>query len=161
MNLKIKNLLINLLIIISIELIVITPVIALTQDFQWNGSTGYFVKATFTYDEKTATKIISERGAGSTNQLQSLVVTFYSPTGDTIHQYENVIDGESKANYFEFNFDTTTQKPFGNLDLGGELSEEIFLKGTIDEQLSLIEIDPSGKELILDRDTASASDLKE
>ncbi|GAB4234300.1 MAG: hypothetical protein Kow0049_18170 [Stanieria sp.] len=53
-------------------------------------------------------------------------------------------------NYFEFHFDTATQKLFGNIDLGGELSGELFLKGTVNQKLSLIEIEPSGKEHLID-----------
>ncbi|AFZ36981.1 hypothetical protein Sta7437_3480 [Stanieria cyanosphaera PCC 7437] len=154
--LKLKNLLINLLIVILIVLVsdltFITQAKAVTQNFQWTGSTGYCAKATFTYDETTATKIISEQGAGRTNQLKSLIVTFYTPAGETIHQYENVVNGETRGNYFEFNFDTATQKLFGNIDLGGELSGELFLKGTVNQQLSLIEIEPSGEEHLIDTD---------
>ncbi|BAU64433.1 hypothetical protein STA3757_18050 [Stanieria sp. NIES-3757] len=158
--LKLKNLLVNLLIVVLIvlasDLMFITQAKALTQDFQWTGSTGYSAKATFTYDQTTATKIISEKGTGRTNQLKSLVVTFYNPTGETIHQYENVVNGKTQGNYFEFHFDTATQKLFGNIDLGGELSGELFLKGTVNQQLSLIEIKPSGEEHLIDSDAIAS-----
>jgi hypothetical protein len=144
------NLLIVILIVLASNLGFVTPAKAVTQNFQWTGSTGYSAKATFTYDETTATRIISEQGAGRTNQLKSLVVTFYNPAGETIHQYENVVNGETKGNYFEFHFDTATQKLFGNIDLGGEMSGELFLKGTVNQKLSLIEIEPSGKEHLID-----------
>jgi hypothetical protein len=151
-----KNLLINLLILISSAFfcgaIFLTPAEAVTQDFQWTGSTGYSVRGTFSYDETTATKIISEKGSGQTNNLKSLTVTFYSPSGEPIHQYENVVDGNSQGNYFEFNFAPTTQQLFGKIDLGGEQSGELFLKGTVERELSLIEIEPSGDEHFLDSD---------
>jgi len=144
-----------------------TPAEAVTQNFQWTGSTGYSVRGTFSYDETTATKIISEKGAGQTNNLKSLTVTFYTPSGEPIHgaykprpsragtapyQYENVVDGKSQGNYFEFNFAPTTKQLFGSIDLGGEQSGELFLKGTVERELSLIEIEPSGDEHLLDSD---------
>ncbi|MBE9167990.1 hypothetical protein IQ238_10835 [Pleurocapsales cyanobacterium LEGE 06147] len=145
-----QNLLINLLILISLALasgaIFMTPAEAVTRDFQWTGSTGYSVRGTFSYDETTATKIISEKGAGQTNNLKSLTVTFYAPSGEPIHQYENVVDGKSQGNYFEFNFDPATQQLFGSIDLGGEQSGELFFKSTVNQKLSLIEIEPSGDE---------------
>ena len=151
-----KKILINIivctLIAIVSELIFIPSAEAMTQEsFQWTGATGYSVRGTFSYDENTTTKIISEQGYGKTNNLQSLIVTFYHPSGKPIHQYKNVVNGESQGNYFEFNLDTNTQQLFGNIDLGGEQSGDIFLKGTIDRQLSLIAIESSGKEHILDR----------
>jgi hypothetical protein len=151
-----KNLLINLLSLLLIALasgaIFMNPAEAVMQDFQWTGSRGYSVRGTFNYDETIATKIISEQGTGPTNNLKSLTVTFYNPSGKLIHYYKNVVDGKSQGNYFEFHFDPVTQQLLGNIDLGGERSGEVFFKGTINKKLSLIKIEPSGDEYILDSD---------
>jgi hypothetical protein len=133
----------------------ISPAHAITIDFQWTGTTGYLAKGSFSYDEATAPKIISEKGIGKTNILQSLAVTFYTPSGELISRYEDIVNGVAKGNYFEFNFDTENQQIFGFIDIGGEVSGETYLKGTIDDNLSLFAIDNSGLEKILDNNSGS------
>jgi len=137
--------------VVASGLILIPFAKAVTVDFQWTGETGYSAKGSFSYDEKTAPAIIAEKSSGQTKNLNSLVITFYNPSGKLIHTYENAIDGMAKGDYFEFNFDTVTQQLVGQLDLGGELSGETYLKGRVDETLSLITVEKSGFERVLDR----------
>ncbi len=143
------------ILVVAIALIVsfifIPPATAATQIFQWQGAQGYTVKGIFEYNNERS-PVISQQGAGQTENLQSLTVSFYDPTDKLIHTYNNVNDGVAKGNYFEFHFDPTTQKLMGNIDLGGEVAGETYLKGTVGRELSLIEVDSSGKERIIDRD---------
>ncbi|WP_036481246.1 hypothetical protein [Myxosarcina sp. GI1] len=149
----------KLAIVIAIALIVISIFIpsatAATQTFQWQGAKGYTVKGVFEYERRSP--VISQKGAGQTENLQSLKVNFYDPANKLIQTYNNVTDGLAKGNYFEFHFDPTTQKLMGNIDLGGEVAGETYLKGTVECELSLIEVDSSGKEHIIDRDFSLAA----
>ena len=151
-----KNLLITLLITIFITAIggfmVDKSAEAMTQSFQWNGKTGYSARGKFSYDEAKVAKTIVEQGAGKTNSLKSLIVTFYNPSGEPISTYENVINGIASGNYFEFHFDRVKQKLFGSIDLGGEFAGEMYLKGEVDRQLSLIEVDSSSIDRTVDKD---------
>ena len=154
-----KNLLITLLITIFITaiggFIVIKSVEAMTQSFQWTGKTGYSAQGKFSYDEAEVSETISEQGVGKTDTLKSLIVTFYSPSGEPITTYKNVVNGMAQGNYFEFHFDPVKQKLFGQIDLGGEFSGEMYLKGTVDRELSLIEVESSGIDRTLDQDSGS------
>ena len=124
--------------------------LAATQDFQWTSRKGYLVKGTFDYDEIMAAEIISEAGKGKTQQLKSLTLSLYSPNGELIHTYDNVVDRVALGNYFEFNFDTKTQHFVGNLDLGGEIAGDMYIKGQVDGELYLIEVESGGRERVLD-----------
>ena len=124
--------------------------IAITQDFQINSTAGYTVKARFSYDETKNIGVIRESGKGKTQAIDSLVVSFYNRAGEIIASYENIADGVATGNYFEFNFDPATQQLLGEIDLGGESAGEIYLKGEVDRELSLIEIDASGEEKAID-----------
>ena len=128
------------------------PAIATTQNYEWHGNKGYTVKATFDYREPEESNQIIEKGAGKTKQLNSLTATFYDPNGEIIRTYNNVVDGVSKANYFQLSFDPKLKQLLGNIDLGGEVAGDIYLKGEIDRHLSLIEVAPNGEEQIIDRD---------
>jgi hypothetical protein len=153
--LSLKKLLICFGIAIAIALVngfVLADAKAATHEFQWIGKAGYWAKGTFSYDEKIPRKTISAKGIGKTNTLSSLEVTFYTPTDEPISTYKNVVDGVVRGNYFEFNFDLATQKIFGTIDIGGESSGEIYLKGTNGKNLSLINVDASGLEQITDED---------
>ena len=150
-----KNLLITLLITIFITAIsgfmVDRPAEAMTQSFQWTGKAGYSARGRFSYDETEVFTTISEQGAGKTNILKSLIVTFYNPSGEPISTYENVVNGIASGNYFEFHFNPITQKLFGSIDLGGEFAGEMYLKGEVDRQLSSIEVDSSGIDRTVDK----------
>jgi hypothetical protein len=145
-------LLIAIFLVLASGFIFIPDAEAVTVEFQWHGTTGYFAKGSFSYDEKTTPQIISEKGSGKTKDLNSLVVSFYDPSGKPIAKYENATAGIAKGNYFEFNFDTVTQQLIGQIDLGGEFSGETYLKGTVDKNLSLFTVEKSGSERILDED---------
>jgi hypothetical protein len=143
-------LLLSVLLFLLGGLMSISPAHAITIDFQWTGTTGYLAKGSFSYDEITPPKIISEKGIGKTNILQSLAVTFYTPSGELISRYEDIVNGVAKGHYFEFNFDTETQQIVGFIDIGGEVAGETYLKGMVNDNLSLFSIDDSGLEKILD-----------
>ena len=100
-------------------------VLAVTIDFQWLGNQGYTAKGSFSYDEKTAPTIFSEKGSGKTQVLENFKVSFYDNSGQEIAKYDNVSEGISSANYFQFNFNTKTGQVFGSIDLGGEGMGEI------------------------------------
>ena len=124
--------------------------IATTQDLQINSTAGYTIQARFSYDEAQNIEVIRESGKGKTQAIDSLVVSFYNPAGEIIASYDNITDGVATGEYFEFNFDLTTQQLLGQIDLGGESAGEMYLKGEVDGELSLIEIDASGEEKAID-----------
>ena len=146
----VKKFLISLLIAIALNGNILNSALAITQDFQWASSKGYLVKGVFDYDEITASEIIAETGKGKTQQLKSLQLSFYNPHGTLIHTYNNVVDRIAQGDYFEFNFDTKTQQFVGNLDLGGEIAGDVYIKGKVDGKLNLIEIESGDRERILD-----------
>ena len=154
-----KNLLITLLITISINVLggfmLTQSAEAMTQSFQWTGKTGYSALGQFSYDEKEVSRTISERGTGKTNSLKSLIVTFYAPSGEPISTYKNVVNGMADGNYFEFHFDPITQKLFGSIDLGGEFAGEMYLKGEVERELSLIGVEQSGIDRTIDKSTGT------
>lgn len=145
----------NLITIIAIAIItslgIIYPATAITQDVQLTTTTGYLIETTFSYDKGQNPLVIREQGAGKTNVLDSLQVKFYKPSGELIASYDNIVNGVVTGTYFEFNFDPATQQLSGNLDLGGEVSGEMYLKGGLTQGLSLIEVDATGEEKIIDR----------
>ncbi|AFY76925.1 MAG: hypothetical protein IGR93_05305 [Hydrococcus sp. C42_A2020_068] len=163
--LSLKNLLVTFSIVIFITLAsglgLVAPAEATTVSFQWTGKAGYSAKGLFSYDPPTVPTIVSEKGAGKTNVLQSLVVTFYTPSGAPIGTYDNVVNGVAQGHFFEFNFDPTTQQIVGRVDLGGELAGEIYLKGTVDDELSLFSVDKSGFERIIDRGSDSLAAFRQ
>ncbi|AUB38298.1 hypothetical protein COO91_04263 [Nostoc flagelliforme CCNUN1] len=55
------------------------PAQAIELNFNCQGDVGYSAIGSFSYDETTAPTIISERGSGATNFLQSLNVSFLDP----------------------------------------------------------------------------------
>ena len=131
---------------------------AVTQNLQFNSPKGYTIETSFSYDAANFNAIalkdslrIAEQGTGKTNVLDALKVSFYDPAGKEIASYDNIVDGTVRGTYFEFNYDPATQQLTGELDLGGELAGEMYLKGEVDRELSLIEVEPSGEEQVLDR----------
>lgn len=147
------NLTIRLLIVVTIGLINLSlglPANALTQELQLNSPHGYKVSATFSYDETSTIEAIADRGTGSANSLNNLQVSFYNPDGSMAASYENIVDRTITGNYFEFHYDPQAQKLFGEIDLGGDSAGEIYLKGDVEQELSLIKIDASGAETAMD-----------
>lgn len=130
---------------------------AVTQNLQFNSPKGYTVKTSFSYDAANTDAIalkdslgIAEHGAGKTNVLDSLKVSFYDPVGKAIASYDNIVNGVVRGDYFEFNYDPATQQLTGELDLGGESIGEMYLKSEANGDLSLIWIEESGEEQIID-----------
>lgn len=96
--------------------------------FNWKGDAGYSVSGSFSYDENTSPAIISESGAGATTALQSLSVSFFNPLQELIGTQNEVVNGVSINQFFEFNFDTTTSNFVGAFDLGtGTGIGDVFL----------------------------------
>ena len=135
--------------IAAIALCIQPAAYATTQQIQLDSMNGYKIEATFSYEDLSI-EAIAERGRGKTKVVDSLEVSFYNPSGEAIASYNNIVDGVARGNYFEFNFDPTTQKLWGEIDLGGELPGEMYLKGDADRGLSLIEVEASGEERVID-----------
>ncbi|WP_225226112.1 hypothetical protein [Komarekiella delphini-convector] len=145
-----SKLILTLGIVITITLMGISTSQAATFNFAWNGSGNYLAKGLFSYNESTAPATFSENGPGKTHVLQSLNISFFDPLNNLIASYNNVMKGISNTNYFKFNFNTVTQEIFGSIDLGGEVTGEIYLSGTINNNLSLFQVPQSDSDLILD-----------
>ena len=143
---KIAMPIVSLAIAMIISLGTIDSAIAVTQKLQLNTATQYRVEIVFDYDDANHPAIIHEQGKGRTKTVKSMKVSFYQPSGELIASYDNIIDGVAIGNYFEFNFEPETQQLTGNIDLGGEYPGEIYLKGEVDRELSLIKVEPSGEE---------------
>lgn len=131
---------------LSFTLTSIVPAQAITVNFSWHGNQGYSATGTFHYDEKTAPDIISEKGGFETKGLDKFTVYFYAPSNQKIINYANISSGVLRGNYFQFNFNTIAQKILGSIDIGGESSGDMYLKGTVDTRLSLIQVSASGAE---------------
>lgn len=96
--------------------------------FNWKGDTGYSASGSFSYDQTTTPAIISESGAGATKALQSLSVSFFNPSQELIGTNNEVVNGVSSNQFFNFNFDTTTGNLFGAFDVGtGSGIGDVFL----------------------------------
>ncbi len=130
---------------------------AVTMNFQWTGEKGYSAKIVFSYDEPLNSTQIIEEGTGKAKIIQDLTVSFYNPAGQCLGRYDNIKQGVSQFPYFKFNFDPQRQKAIGLIDLGGDSSGEVYLKGIVQENLKLFKIDQSGKETIYDQ----KADLRE
>jgi len=138
-----QNLAVKLATAIAIVLIIFTwalPVNAVNQDFWLNSDRGYRLETNFDYNLAEG-KAIAEQGKGKTKAINSLQVRFYDPDGKMIASYDNIVDGMAQGEYFEFNYDPQTKQLIGNVDLGGESAGEIYLKGNIEEGLTLIEVE--------------------
>ncbi len=107
-------------------------------------------KGSFSYDEKTAPTIFSEKGSGKMQVLEDFQVSFYDNSGQEIARYDNVSEGISSANYFQFNFNTKTGQVFGSIDLGGEGMGEIYLQGVVNDNLALLRVE--SVDLVMDED---------
>lgn len=122
---------------------------AVTQELHLESQQGYTIEAKFSYPSQTA-RAIAERGEGATKAIDSLKVSFYDPEGKAIASYDNIVDGVARGKYFEFNYDPATKQLKGVIDLGGESAGEIYLKGEVSSSLSLIRVEQSGEEKVID-----------
>lgn len=139
----------NFVMVMILSLYIVAPAIAVTEELQFNSTTGYKAKTIFTYDENKNVASIEEQGKGKTQIVDYLKIDFYQPSGKLMATYNNIVDGVSTGNYFKFNFDPKTKKLTGNVDLGGELVGEVYLKGEVEQGLSLIEVTNLGEEIII------------
>lgn len=129
---------------------------AISFNFNWQGNAGYSATGMFSYDETTAPTIISESGAGPTNNLQSLMVSFFDPDNNPLQSFNTVTNGVSESPFFQFNFDTSTQTLFGAFDVGGGTGVigEQFFSGTIGSFLQLRQdVDQIATSIQLDRNS--------
>jgi hypothetical protein len=126
---------------------------AITLNFNWQGNAGYSATGVFGYDENTAPAIISESGAGPTNTLEFLTVSFFDPANNPLQSFNTVNSGVSQSPFFNFNFNTATQTLFGAFDVGGGTGVigEQFLQGTIGGLLELKQdVNQIGTSIVLD-----------
>lgn len=119
---------------------------AITFNFHWEGDAGRTVRGEFGYDETTAPEIISESGAGPTQDLDFLMVSFFDPDGNLTQSFNTVSGGVSNSTFFRFNFDTTTHTLFGEINVGGGtgVMGEQFFSGTIGGLLRLRAVEEPG-----------------
>jgi PEP-CTERM motif len=131
---------------------------AISFNFDWQGDAGYSAKGMFSYDETTAPAIISESGAGATNNLESLMVSFFDPSGNSLQSFNTVSNGVSESRFFQFNFDTSTQTLFGAFNVGGgqDVIGEQFFSGTVGSLFRLRQdVDQMGTSIELDRNSGA------
>ncbi len=131
---------------------------AISFNFNWQGDGGYSAKGMFSYDETTAPAIISESGAGATNNLESLMVSFFDPSNNPLQSFNTVSNGVSESPFFNFNFDTSTQTLFGAFDVGGGTGVigEQFFQGTVGSLLRLRQdVDQMGTAIELDQNSGA------
>lgn len=131
---------------------------AISFNFDWQGDGGYSAKGMFSYDETTAPAIISESGAGATNNLESLMVSFFDPSNNPLQSFNTVSNGVSESPFFNFNFDTSTQTLFGAFNVGGGTGVigEQFFSGTIGSLFRLRQdVDQMGTSIELDRNSGA------
>lgn len=133
-----------------INLAWVFPAVATTQKVQIKSLAGYQVEINFSYDATQKMQILSEQGREA-KLVNDLTVNFYDPDGKMIASYDNIVDGIIQSPYFEFNYEPETQQLQGKVDLGGTSAGEMYLKGNIDQEFSLIMIEPSGEERIVDQ----------
>lgn len=133
-----------------INLAWVFPAVAVTQKVQVKSLNGYQVEINFSYDGTQNTLILSEQGKEA-KLVDDLKVNFYDPDGKMIASYDNIVDGIIHSKYFEFNYELETQRLQGKVDLGGTSAGEMYLKGDINQGFSLIMVEPSGEERIVDQ----------
>jgi hypothetical protein len=128
---------------------------AVELKFDWLGDAGYSATGSFSYDEITAPTIISEAGSGATKFLQSLNVSFLDPSKNILGTYNTVAGGVSESDFFKFNFDTSSQKLFGRLNVGAGTGVigEYFFSGTVGDSLRLRQ--DLGTSITLDQNSGS------
>jgi hypothetical protein len=133
-----------------INLAGVLPAAAATQKVQIKSLDGYQVEINFSYDATQGTPMLSEQGKEA-KLVDDLKVNFYDPDGKMIASYDNIVDGIIQSKYFEFSYELETQRLRGKVDLGGTAAGEMYLKGDIDQGLSLIMVEPSGEERVVDQ----------
>ncbi|MDF5738255.1 MULTISPECIES: PEP-CTERM sorting domain-containing protein [unclassified Nostoc] len=131
---------------------------AVNLTFDWKGDAGYSASGLFSYDETISPAIISESGGGATKALQSLSISFFNPSQELIVTKNEVANGVSNNQFFEFNFDTTTGNLFGAFDVGtGTGIGDVFLSNV--EAPGRIFISPGATYYLYQNITADYSQL--
>lgn len=159
---RIIQVLLGLLVVIAGITLFNSSAIALptTVDFRWVGKKGYLMQGTFTYSEDTTNlRKIEQKSQGQFHAIENLIVSFYAPSGKKLKTYQNIKNHIADSPYFHFDFDREQHKIYGEIDLGGDTPGEIYLKGLVDKNLALFEIDSSGKEHILDQNLGQSMKL--
>ncbi|MBR8838997.1 MAG: PEP-CTERM sorting domain-containing protein [Stigonema ocellatum SAG 48.90 = DSM 106950] len=96
------------------------PAQATDFNFSWKGDNGYSATGSFSYDETKAPEVISESGAGQTQYLQSLSVSFFDPAQNLLESGSSVVNGVSSDRFLRLDFDTQSQKISTlDTDIGG------------------------------------------
>jgi len=96
------------------------PAQAVDFNFNWKGDNGYSATGSFSYDATTAPAVISESGAGPTQSLQSLSISFFDPAQNLLESGGSVANGVSSDRFLRFNFDTQSQNiSVLDADIGG------------------------------------------
>ena len=116
------------------------PALAATENFELKSNGGYRLEADFTYQEPW----------DEAKKIDSLKTRFYNPDGEAIASYDNIVNGEVRGDYFQFDYDLDTHQPIGEIDLGGESAGDIYLKGSRKAGFSWLKIMPTGEEITVD-----------
>ncbi len=96
------------------------PAQAADFNFSWKGDKGYSATGTFSYDETKAPAVISESGAGPTQFLQSLDISFFDPAQNLLETGSEIANGVSNDRYLRFDFDTQSKNiSVLDADIGG------------------------------------------
>lgn len=128
-----------------------TPAFATTVTLHWQGDLGYQVQATVVYPDTLTTGMAAIEGIGQSHNLEALTVDIFSPDGQKLATYANVIDGRSPQNNFlQWHFDIAQQKAQGWVDIGGVSKGDYFLKGQLAIGLDLFYLDAQGIESKVD-----------
>lgn len=120
-------------------------------NFQWQGNQGYWVEGTLNYNEEKTPKIISEQGEGKANYLNNLSISIYNSEHELIRSYENIQNQVVTGKYFRFNFNTETKQVMGKIDIGGESAGDVYLKGKVQDNLSLFKVTQLNTDTMLDQ----------
>ncbi|BFM40093.1 hypothetical protein [Synechocystis sp. LKSZ1] len=127
------------------------PALATTLTFQWTGQQGYHLEGSLHYPDDLTAGRITEQGQGQTQAIDQLVVAIYSPQGQLLEQYTNIVAGQSHNPYLQLTVNPQTVRLQGEVDVGGTQPQEWFLKGKLGQTLHLIKIDQNGQEIPVDQ----------
>ncbi|MFM1841803.1 MAG: hypothetical protein RLZZ490_536 [Cyanobacteriota bacterium] len=136
----------------AFSIFLFTPAALATEtQLHWQGDQGYQVRANLTYPDTFTTGIAAIEGVGKPQQLETVTVRIYDPSGEEVAVYENVAAGRSRQDDFlQLHFDVGQQQLRGWLDIGGAVQEDYFLKGQPGVGLDLFYLDAQGKETKVD-----------
>ncbi len=100
--------------------VAMNPAQAADFNFSWQGDNGYSATGAFSYDETNAPAVISESGAGPTQFLQSLDISFFDPAQNLLETGSEIANGVSNDRFLRFDFDTQSKNiSVLDADIGG------------------------------------------